>query len=105
MKWLKNPMSNAIYIAVISSVCAAIFIISSGFIALRRKRFDEYQIISLEKIILINGIFVTILFPLSVVMLVFAPIYFAETVFALALFQWIVIVIAEVFYLTKNYKI
>lgn len=144
MKWLKNPMTNAIYMATITAICAAIFIVSSEFVvnysvllsdsswasfissksmkfvgigmiaiaiiidtlsALRRKKFDEYQIIALEKIMLFNGIFMAILFPLSVFVLVFAPKYFVETVFALILFQWGVIAITEVGYLFKNYKI
>lgn len=144
MKWLKNPMTNAIYMATITAICGAIFIVSSEFAvnysvllsdslwasfissksmkfvgigmiaiaiiidtlsALRRKKFDEYQIIALEKIMLFNGIFMAILFPLSVFVLVFAPKYFVETVFALLLSQWGVIAFTEVGYLFKNYKI
>lgn len=144
MKWLKNPMTNAIYMAAITAFCAAIFIVSSEFVtnyddllsdswwasfilsknikfvglgmiavaiifdtlsALRRKKFDEYQIIALEKIMLFNGVFMAVLFPLSVFVLVFAPRFFVETVFALILFQWGVIAVTEVWYLFKNYKI
>lgn len=144
MKWLKNPMTNAIYVAAITAISAAIFIVSSEFVmnyntllsnswwasfiasermkfvgigmivvaiiidtlsALRKKRFDEYQILALERAMLFNGIFMAILFPLSLFVLVFAPIYFVETVFALILFQWGVIAITEVAYLFKNYKI
>ena len=89
MKSLKNPMTNAIYIALITAIYAIIFIVSSEFVfkydhflsdsrwslfiqnknmkyvglgmigvaiiidtfsALRRKKFDEYQIITLEKV-------------------------------------------------------
>lgn len=142
MKLLKNPMTNAIYMATITAIYAAIFIVSSEFVsnyanllsnswwssfisnknmkylgvgmisiaiiidilsALRRKKFDEYQIIALEKIMLFNGIFMAVLFPLSVFILVFLPTYFVETVFALILFQWGVIAITEVVYLFKNY--
>ena len=94
MKSLKNPMTNAIYIASITAIYAMIFIVSSEFVskyaywlsdsrwslfiqnknmkfiglgmigiaiiidifsALRRKKYDEYQIIALEKIMLFNG--------------------------------------------------
>ena len=96
MKSLKNPMTNAIYIASITAIYAMIFIVSSEFVskyaywlsdsrwslfiqnknmkfiglgmigiaiiidifsALRRKKYDEYQIIALEKIMLFNGLF------------------------------------------------
>ena len=101
MKSLKNPMTNAIYIALITAIYAIIFIVSSEFVfkydhflsdsrwslfiqnknmkyvglgmigvaiiidtfsALRRKKFDEYQIITLEKIMLFNGSFLNIIF-------------------------------------------
>ena len=104
MKSLKNPMTNAIYIASITAIYAMIFIVSSEFVskyaywlsdsrwslfiqnknmkfiglgmigiaiiidifsALRRKKYDEYQIIALEKIMLFNGLFITIIFPFS----------------------------------------
>ncbi len=144
MKSLKNPMTNAIYIASITAIYAMIFIVSSEFVskyaywlsdswwslfiqnknmkfiglgmigiaiiidifsALRRKKYDEYQIIALEKIMLFNGLFITIIFPLSLFILIFAPIYFVETIFAFILFQWLSMVITEVLYLFKNYKI
>ena len=57
--------------------------------ALRRKRYDEYQIVLLEKVFLFNGLFTAVLFPLSLVVLILAPMYFVETIFALILFQWI----------------
>ena len=134
MKLLKNPMTNAIYIASITAIYAMIFIVSSEFVlkyvhllsnswwslfiqsknmkflglgmiiiaiiidtlsALRRKKYDEYQIIALEKIILFNGLFLTIIFPLSLLVLIFIPMYFVETIFALILFQWIGIIITE----------
>jgi hypothetical protein len=143
MKLLKNPMTNAIYIASITAIYAMIFIVSSEFVlkyvhllsnswwslfiqsknmkflglgmiiiaiiidtlsALRRKKYDEYQIIALEKIILFNGLFLTIIFPLSLLVLIFIPMYFVETIFALILFQWIGIIITETIYLFKNYK-
>ncbi len=98
MRWLKNPMATAIYIALITAIYAAIFIASSEFVtgygnllsnswwavfiksqnmkfvglsmiavtiiidilsALRRKRYDEYQIVLLEKVFLFNGLFMT----------------------------------------------
>lgn len=144
MKSLKNPMTNAIYIASITAIYAMIFIVSSEFVSkyaywlsdswwslfiqnknmkfiglgmigiaiiidifsvLRRKKYDEYQIIALEKIMLFNGLFITIIFPLSLFILIFAPIYFVETIFAFILFQWLYMVITEVLYLFKNYKI
>lgn len=144
MKLLKNPMTNAIYIATITSIYAMIFIVSSEFVfkydyllsdsclslfiqnknmkfigfgmigvaiiidtlsALRRKKYDEYQIIALEKIMLFNGLFITVIFPLSLFILIFAPIYFTEMIFLFILFQWLGMVITEVVYLFKNYKI
>ena len=108
MKSLKNPMTNAIYIALITAIYAIIFIVSSEFVfkydhflsdsrwslfiqnknmkyvglgmigvaiiidtfsALRRKKFDEYLIITLEKIMLFNGSFLNIIFPLSLFIL------------------------------------
>ena len=101
MKSLKNPMTNAIYIASITAIYAMIFIVSSEFVskyaywlsdsrwslfiqnknmkfiglgmigiaiiidifsALRRKKYDEYQIIALEKIMLFNGLFIRLSF-------------------------------------------
>lgn len=144
MRWLKHPMSNAVYVALITAVYAAIFIVSSEFTtnyetllsnswwayfiaskgikfvgvgmigiaividilsALRRKKYDEYQVIVLEKVLLINGFFAAILFPFSLFALVFAPTYFVEITFGFILLQWVVIVIIEISYLIKNYKI
>jgi hypothetical protein len=73
--------------------------------ALRRKKFDEYQIIALEKIMLFNGSFLTIIFPLSLFILIFVPRYFVEMVFFFILFQWLCMIITEITYLLKNYKI
>lgn len=144
MRWLKNPMANAIYIALITAIYAAIFIVSSAFVtdygnllsdswwasfiksqnikfvgigmigvaimidvlsALRRKRYDEYQIVLLEKVFLFNGFFTAILFPLSLIVLIVAPVYFVETIFALIFFQWVVMMITELWYLITNYSI
>ena len=144
MRWLKNPMATAIYIALITAIYAAIFIASSEFVtgygnllsnswwavfiksqnmkfvglsmiavtiiidilsALRRKRYDEYQIVLLEKVFLFNGLFMTILFPLSLIILILAPVHFVETIFALIFFQWVVMMITELWYLITNYKI
>ena len=144
MRWLKNPMATAIYIALITAIYAAIFIASSEFVtgygnllsnswwavfiksqnmkfvglsmiavtiiidilsALRRKRYDEYQIVLLEKVFLFNGLFMTILFPLSLIMLILAQVHFVETIFALIFFQWVVMMITELWYLISNYKI
>lgn len=143
MKSLKNPMTNAIYIALITAIYAIIFIVSSEFVfkydhflsdsrwslfipnknmkyvglgmigvaiiidtfsALRRKKFDEYQIITLEKIMLFNGSFLNIIFPLSLFILIFVPAYFVETIFFFILFQWLCMIITEITYLIKNYK-
>ena len=73
--------------------------------ALRRKRYDEYQIVLLEKVFLFNGLFTVVLFPLSLVVLILAPMYFVETIFALILFQWGVMAITELLYLITNYKV
>lgn len=144
MRWLKNPMVNAVYVASITAVYAAIFIVSSEFVvsyenflsnsvwasfimssnmkfvgigmigiaiivdtlsALRRKRYDEYQIVLLEKVFLFNGLFTAVSFPLSLVVLILAPMYFVETIFALILLQWVVMAIMELLYLIKNYKV
>ena len=140
MRWLKNPMANAVYVALITAIYAAIFIVSSEFVmsyenllsdsgwasfiisqnmkfvgigmigvaiivdtlsALRRKRYDEYQIVLLEKVFLFNGLFTAVLFPLSLVVLILAPMYFVETIFALILFQWGVMAITELCYQTS----
>ena len=141
MRWLKNPMANAVYVALITAIYAAIFIVSSEFVmsyenllsdsgwasfiisqnmkfvgigmigvaiivdtlsALRRKR---YEIVLLEKVFLFNGLFTAVLFPLSLVVLILAPMYFVETIFALILFQWGVMAITELLYLITNYKV
>ena len=135
---MKNLAANAAYVALITAIYAAIFIVSSEFVmsyenllsdsgwasfiisqnmkfmgigmigvaiivdtlsALRRKRYDEYQIVLLEKVFLFNGLFTVVLFPLSLVVLILAPIYFVETIFALILFQWGVMAITELLYL------
>ena len=132
-------MANAVYVALITAIYAAIFIVSSEFVmsyenllsdsgwasfiifvgigmigvaiivdtlsALRRKRYDEYQIVLLEKVFLFNGLFTAVLFPLSLVVLILAPMYFVETIFALILFQWGVMAITELLYLITNYKV
>ena len=144
MRWLKNPMVNAIYVALITAIYAAIFIVSSEFVmsysnllseswwasfiisrnmkfvgvgmisvsiivdilsAIRRKRYDEYQIVLLEKVLLSNGVFTAVLFPFSLTVLILAPVYFVETIFALIFFQWVVMMITELWYLITNYKI
>ena len=79
-------------------------IIIDTFSALRRKKFDEYQIITLEKIMLFNGSFLNIIFPLSLFILIFVPAYFVETIFFFILFQWLCMIITEITYLIKNYK-
>ena len=144
MRWMKNPMANAVYVASITAIYAAIFIVSSEFVtnyenflsdsgwasfimsqnmkyvgigmivvamivdtlsAIRRKRYDEYQIVLLENGFLFNGLFTAVLLPLSLVVLILAPMYFVETIFALILFQWIVMAITELMYLITNYKV
>lgn len=144
MRWMKNPMANAVYVASITAIYAAIFIVSSEFVtnyenflsdsgwasfimsqnmkyvgvgmivvamivdtlsAIRRKRYDEYQIVLLEKVFLFNGLFTAVLLPLSLVVLILVPMYFVETIFALILFQWIVMAITELMYLITNYKV
>lgn len=80
-----------------------IAVIIDMFSVMRRKKFDEYQILALEQIMIFNGVFMAILFPLSVFVLIFAPMCFAETVFALILLQWAIIVITETAYMFKNY--
>ena len=144
MRWLKNPMVNAIYVALITAIYAAIFIVSSEFVmsysnllseswwasfiisrnmkfvgvgmisvsiivdilsAIRRKRYDEYQIVLLEKVFLFNGVFTAVLCPFSLTVLILAPVYFVETIFALIFFQWVVMMITELWYLITNYKI
>ena len=144
MRWLKNPMVNAIYVALTTAIYAAIFIVSSEFVmsysnllseswwasfiisrnmkfvgvgmisvsiivdilsAIRRKRYDEYQIVLLEKVFLFNGVFTAVLFPFSLTVLILAPVYFVETIFALIFFQWVVMMITELWYLITNYKI
>ena len=32
MRWLKNPMANAVYVTLITAIYAAIFIVSSEFV-------------------------------------------------------------------------
>ena len=144
MRWLKSPMANAVYVALITAIYAAIFIVSSEFVmsysnllseswwasfiisrnmkfvgvgmisvsiivdilsAIRRKRYDEYQIVLLEKVFLFNGVFTAVLFPFSLTVLILAPVYFVETIFALIFFQWVVMMITELWYLITNYKI
>lgn len=144
MRWLKKPMANAAYVALITAIYAAIFIVSSELVmsyenllsdsgwasfiisqnmkfvgigmigvavivdalsALRRKRYDEYQIVLLEKVFLFNGFFTAVLFPLSLVVLILAPMYFVETIFALILFQWGVIAITELLYSVVEYEL
>lgn len=144
MRWLKSPMANAVYVALITAIYAAMFIVSSEFVmnyenflsnsgwasfiisqnmkfvgigmigvavivdtlsALRRKRYDEYQIVLLEKVFLFNGLFTAVSFPLSLIVLIFATMYFVETIFALILFQWGVMAITELLYLITNYKV
>lgn len=144
MKWLKNPMANAIYVAGITAIYAAVFIVSSEFTdsyssllsgswwasfitsqsmkfvgigmiggaiavdilsAFRKRGYDEYQIVVLEKVFLFNGMFTAVAFPLSLAVLALAPAYFVEAVFALVLVQWAVMMTTELLYLIINYKI
>ena len=120
MKSLKNPMTNAIYIASITAIYAMIFIVSSEFVSkyaywlsdswwslfiqnknmkfiglgmigiaiiidifsvLRRKKYDEYQIIALEKIMLFNGIFNVLQFSLDFLFAGFIYTYFCTDIF------------------------
>ena len=39
MRWLKNPMANAVYVALITAIYAAIFIVSSEFCNEIRKNY------------------------------------------------------------------
>ena len=127
MKSLKNPMTNAIYIALITAIYAIIFIVSSEFVF----KYDHFLsdsrwslfiqnknmkyvglgmigvaiiIVTLEKIMLFNGSFLNIIFPLSLFILIFVPAYFVETIFFFILFQWLCMIITEITYLIKNYK-
>ena len=123
MRWLKNPMANAVYVALITAIYAAIFIVSSefvmsyenllsdsgwaSFIISQNMKFVGIGMIGvlLEKVFLFNGLFTAVLFPLSLVVLILAPMYFVETIFALILFQWGVMAITELLYLITNYKV
>jgi hypothetical protein len=134
-------MVNALYLALITAIYAAILIISSVYVkgsmkffsdskwsefiiqgnlkfvglcmiaivilidlfsALSLKRFDEYHTSILSKNLIFNGIVAVLLFPIAIGVLVAAPIYFAETVFALMIFQWFVIVAIAIIYLIKS---
>lgn len=143
MRWLKNPMANARYVAVITTICAAMLIVCSVFAtryssflsdswwalfilslnmkfvemalivvaividtlsSLRRDRYDEYQIVILEKIFSSMVFFTAVLFPLTLVVLILAPMHFVETIFALILLQWIVMIVTELWYLILHYR-
>jgi len=71
--------------------------------ALRRKRFDEYQISILEKNLLINGMLAVVLLPIAAFSLIFIPCYSVEFVFACMLLQWLIMIGVEIIYLVKNY--
>lgn len=143
MRLLKNPMTNAFYLVFVTTLYAAVFIVSSEFTgnyvvllsksswaafiengnlryigvgmigiaivvdvisALRRRKYDEYQVGILEKVIVFSGIFAVIFFPLAAVILIWLPSYFVETIFVLVILQWFITIIAEAAYLFKNYK-
>lgn len=44
MRWLKKPMANAVYVALITAIYAAIFIVSSEFCYQRVRRTDAEPI-------------------------------------------------------------
>ena len=104
---LKNETKKALIVTLIfvGIGMIGVTIIVDTLSALRRKRYDEYQIVLLEKVFLFNGLFTAVLFPLSLVVLILAPMYFVETIFALILFQWGVMAITELLYLITNYKV
>ena len=104
---LKNETKKALIVTLIfvGIGMIGVAIIVDTLSALRRKRYDEYQIVLLEKVFLFNGLFTAVLFPLSLVVLILAPMYFVETIFALILFQWGVMAITELLYLITNYKV
>lgn len=82
-------------------ICIAIVV--NILSALRRKRYDEYQISILQKVLVFNGFLASILFPLTIVVLVFMPICFVEIIFAFMIIQWCIVIITEIVYLCRNY--
>ena len=142
MRWLKNPMANAVWMALITAVYAAVFLISAacaesyghwlsdswwgtfirnggmGWIGLgmlavavavdilsvwRRKNYDEYQILALERLMLLSGLLAVLLLPLSLLLLIFAPQHGIEGMLALLLLHWLILVLLELWYFTRNY--
>lgn len=142
MRWLKNPMANAVWMALITAVYAAVFLISAacaesygpwlsdswwgafirnggmGWLGLgmlaaaaavdilsvwRRKNYDEYQILALERLMLVSGLLAVLLLPLSLLLLIFAPQHCIEGMFALLLLHWLALVLLELWYFTRNY--
>ena len=97
MRGLKKPMANAIYVALITAIYAAIFIASSEFVTGYDNLLSNSWWAAFIK--LQNMKF------LSLIVLIFAPVYFVETIFALIFFQWVVMMITELWYLITNYKI
>ncbi len=64
--------------------------------ALRLKRFDEYHTSILGKNLILNGMLAVLLLPIALCIFIAAPEYFVETVFALLIFQWFVIVVIDI---------
>lgn len=131
MKLLKYPVINSLYFAVTTAIYAATFIIATKYCTdlpfhsgdafryiglamiaatmlvttvsmLRRKKYDEYQVNILGKILIINGLISTLLFPCSILFLTFVAGFYTEALFTTMLLQWLVILFQEIIYLVKT---
>lgn len=66
-----------------------------------RKKYDEFQISILLKSILFAGILSILLMPIIILTLLSDPNYTIETIFLYATFQWVGLLVADLFYVIK----
>ena len=108
MKSLKNPMTNAIYIALITAIYAIIFIVSSEFVF----KYDHFLSDSRWSLFIQNKNMKYVglgMIGVAIIIDTFSALRrkkFDEyqTIFFFILFQWLCMIITEITYLIKNYK-
>lgn len=77
---------------------AAVIVIFSFF---KRENYDEYQVGVLEKGLIVAGIAMMLLFPVSLFLILSDPNYAVETVMFLIIAHWSVVLVADLGYVVK----
>ena len=90
---------NMKYVSYIMLLLLAVFLAVTLF--KQQKRYDEYQMSILTKLIIVAGVVSMIMLPLMFFMVLSDPNYLVETLFLFITVQWLSVLIGNVFYTIK----